>query len=364
MQLVSTVATDLKLPTRVSPPYSHQSQGKMERFHRNLFDQLCTTRLQWSRDLNIEPHMLPPESLPWALHHSIFILNNYLVHSSGKTSHFENYRYNYRSNINIVHFGEIVLGDVRNIPTQKLRLRNQHQKLRGIWLGRDLITNEHILALPLRYSQHPSTTSTGAYRCRQITRVPPEEQHDIKLLESIYWPQLSDGIDFNVKEHFNNLQKQNIAARYLQLQQPPEAQGVQPPALRHHPQAVAPPQEQQPPVLPLPPGLPQPPPIQQPRQAMVKQRALPLPVPPLQGPPPKVQAAPVPQAPQAVHRPADKHYNIIDFPNENELQELLGENLVDISVDSGMLQVATNIDKKEQQLQEDIIKKTVELQDF
>ena len=31
---------------------------------------------------------------------------------------------------------------------------------------------------------------------------------------------------------------------------------------------------------------------------------------------------------------------------------------------SGILQVATNIDKKEQQLQEDIIKKTVELQDF
>ena len=102
--------------------------------------------------------MLPPESLPWALHHSIFILNIYLVHSSGKTSHFENYRYNYRSSI--VHFGEVVLGDTRNIPTQKLRLRNQHQKLRGIWLGRDLITNEHILALPLQYSQHPST-STG-----------------------------------------------------------------------------------------------------------------------------------------------------------------------------------------------------------
>ena len=155
----------------------------METFHRNLFDQLRTTRLQWSKDLNIDPHMLPPESLPWALHHSKVILNNYLVHSSGKMSHFENYRYNYRSSI--VHFGEIVLGDVRNITTQKLRLRNQHQKLRGIWLGRDLITNEHILALPLHYSQHPST-AIGAYRCRQITRGPREEQHDIKFLESIY----------------------------------------------------------------------------------------------------------------------------------------------------------------------------------
>ena len=380
MQLVSTVATDLKLPTRVSPPYSHQSQGKVERFHRNLFDQLRTTRLQWSKDLNIEPHMLPPESLPCALHHSIFILNNYLVHSSGKTSHFDNYRCNYRSNV--VHFGEIALGDVRNIPTQKLRLRNQHQKLRGIWLGRDLITNEHILALPLHYSQHPSTTSTGAYRCRQITRVPREEQHDVKFLESIYWPQLSDDIDFNIREHFNNLQKQNIATRDLQLQQPPEEedieqpQGVQPPVLRHHPQAVAPPQEPQPPVVQPPPGLPPPPQVLQPRpQAMVKQQALPLPVRQLQGPPPKVQAAPVPQAPAAVHRPTGKHYNpprgpppkaanIIDIPCEEDHEALLGENLVDISVDSGILQVATNIDKKEQQLQQDIIKQTIELQDF
>ena len=108
--------------------------------------------IQWSKDLKVEPHTMPPESLPWALQHSIFILNDYLAHSSGKTPHFENYRYNYRSNI--IGFGEVVLGDMRNIPTQKLHLRNQHQKLRSIWPGRDLITNEHILALPLQYSEH------------------------------------------------------------------------------------------------------------------------------------------------------------------------------------------------------------------
>ena len=147
-------------------------------------------------------------------------------------------------------------------------------------------------------------------------------------------------------------------------------QGVQPLVLRHHPQAVAPLQEQHPPVLQPTPGLPQPPQALQPRPLIVKQQAAPLPAPLLQGPPPKVQAAPVPPPPQAVHRPAGKHYNpprgpppkaanIIDIPHEDELQELLGPNLVDISVDSGILQVATNVDKKEQQLQvpqEDLIK--------
>ena len=223
--------------------------------------------------------MLPPESLPWALQHSIFILNNYLVRSSGKTSLFENYRYNYRSNI--VGFGEIVLGDVCDISTQKLRLRNQHQKLRGIWIGRDLITNEHILALPLQYSAHPSTT-TGAHRCRQITRVPREEQHDVNSLKDIYWPQLSDEIDFNTRdsgrEHFNNLQKQNIATRDLQLQQPQDEedieqlQGVRPPVLPHHPQAVTPQQDQQPQVTHPPPGLPQPPQALLPRPPMVNNK--------------------------------------------------------------------------------------------
>ena len=276
-------------------------------------------------------------SLPWALQHSIFILNNYLVRSSGKThthTHFENYCYNYRSNI--VGFGE-VLGNIRNIPTQKLRLRKQHQKLRGIWLGRDLITNEHILALPLQYSEHPSIT-TEAYKRRQITRVSREEQHDLNSLENIYWPQLSDDIDFKTRERFNNLQRQNIATRDLQLREPQDEvnieqpPGVRPPVLRHHPQAVAPPQEQRHSrynhhlvyLNPLQALLHRPP--------MVEQQAAPLPAPLLQGPPPKVQAVPVPPAPPAVRRPAGKHYkqprgpppprpqaaNIIDLPHAEE----------------------------------------------
>ena len=136
----------------------------------------------------------------------------------------------------------------------------------------------------------------------------------------------------------------------------------------------APQQEQQPQVLQPPPGLPQPPHALLPRPPMPKQQAAPLPAPLLQGPPPQVQAVPVP-APPAAHRPAGKHYNhprgpppkaanIIDIPHEDEHQALLGSSLVDISVDSGILQVTTNIDKKEQQRQKDLIKQTSELRDF
>ena len=82
---------------------------------------------------------------------------------------------------------------------------------------------------------------------------------------------------------------------------------------------------------------------------MVKQQAAPFPAPLLQGPPPKMQAAPiVPHAPSAVRRPAGKHYNqsrgpppprpqaasIIGLPYAEEHPIALGPDLVDISVES------------------------------
>ena len=79
MQLVSTVATDLKLPTRVSPPLTSESrQGGT--VPSEPLRPATYNKVTMEQGLNIEPHVLPPESLPWALHHSIFILNNYLVH--------------------------------------------------------------------------------------------------------------------------------------------------------------------------------------------------------------------------------------------------------------------------------------------
>ena len=65
---------------------------------------------------------------------------------------------------------------------------------------------------------------------------------------------------------------------------------------------------------------------------------------------------PPPPQPQAA--------NIIDLPQVEEHLAVLGPDLVDIFAESGILQVATNIDQTEQQLQEDLIKQTVELQDF
>ena len=125
-----------------------------------------------------------------------------LVHSSGKTSHFENYRYNCRSSI--IGFGELSL---ETSATSRLR-----SYVSGI-----NITNSEASGLDATSS--PISTSTRylcrtanillpqqaptSYSCRQITRAPREEQHDINFIKDIYWPQLSDDIDFKTIEHFH-----------------------------------------------------------------------------------------------------------------------------------------------------------------
>ena len=65
IQLTEKIASELRLRHQVSPPYSHQSQGRVERFHRTLQEQIRTIRYQWAAHLGIRASALPPESLPW-----------------------------------------------------------------------------------------------------------------------------------------------------------------------------------------------------------------------------------------------------------------------------------------------------------
>ena len=45
MKLQDQVGKDLSLPTQISPPYSHQSQGTVERFHKTLYGQVRAIKL-------------------------------------------------------------------------------------------------------------------------------------------------------------------------------------------------------------------------------------------------------------------------------------------------------------------------------
>ena len=55
MKLQDQVGKDLSLPTQISPPYSHQSQGTVERFHKTLYGQVRAIKLGLAAHLGIHP---------------------------------------------------------------------------------------------------------------------------------------------------------------------------------------------------------------------------------------------------------------------------------------------------------------------
>ena len=74
----------MSLPTQVSPPYSHQSQGAVERFHKTLWssqshqDRACRSARTSLRSCRRVTSTLDS--------HAVFQINRYLVRSDGRTS--------------------------------------------------------------------------------------------------------------------------------------------------------------------------------------------------------------------------------------------------------------------------------------
>ena len=171
-ELAQQAAQQLGLPARQSPTYDHQSQGSVERFHQTLFAQLHATRFQWASHLGLEHHKLLSASLPWLLQHSVFVINRFLVRNNGQTSFAANYGYNYT--VALLNFGETVYADIKRIGNRKLAIRNEHQKVTGIWLGRDHTTGQHLIALPDQHRDHPGVSGNNICKTRHVTRLPQE----------------------------------------------------------------------------------------------------------------------------------------------------------------------------------------------
>ena len=335
----------------------------MERFHRYLFDQLRTTRLQWSKDLNIEPPMLPQSLYPrhYITASSYSTTTSYIHQGKHLTSRTTaptsctleklflemlgtSRRRSYVSGINIRNFVASGLAETSSRMSTSLHYlcstANIHLQLLVptgadrslLYLGKNNMTSSSWRAS----TGHSSLmTSISTPESTSITSRSRTSQQEIYIYNNLRMRRtLRTSSSSSCATSRTTTSSATTTSRTTSTTS-----------------------------------------ARQPRPLMVKQQAAPLPAPLLQGPPPKAQAVPVPPAPQAVHRPTGKHYNhprgsppkaanSIAIPHEDEFQELLGPNLVDITVDSGKLQVATNIDKKEQLLQEELIKRSIELQDF
>ena len=182
LQLGEHVSRELGLRFRARPPHSHQRNGAVERLRRTLFDQLRAVKLQWALSLRVPPARLPQQSLPWLLQHSVFILNKYLVKDTGTTAHQSNYHKAYNNPICPVRRSSScrhsLLGQLQ-ATTDKSRSEDK-----GIWIGKDPTTDEHLIALPPVYDNHPSVTGS-IYKCRGVTRLPRPNMWDTTFLATI-----------------------------------------------------------------------------------------------------------------------------------------------------------------------------------
>ena len=145
MKLQDQVGKDLSLPTQISPPYSHQSQGTVERFRKTLYGQVRAIKLGLAAHLGIHPDSTAARLMPWIISHAVFTINRYLIRQDGKTSYER--VFNKAHSGPLVHFGERVLAHPQSTPpAQKLHLRAQPQKHYSLWLGKCVITGMHIVA--------------------------------------------------------------------------------------------------------------------------------------------------------------------------------------------------------------------------
>ena len=370
IQLTERIASELGLRHRVSPPYSHQSQGRVERFHRTLREQIRTIRYQWAAHLGIRASALPPASLPWIIQHAVFIANRYIIHNNGSTSYSNNYHREYDGVI--LHFGKNIWAEIKNIPTKKLDSRNEPQKLKGIWLGRDTSTNEHLVALPRdTHRDHPSV-STTIYRCRGVTRMPSEQRFDAGFTSNIDWPtmEVMDDIEKASMQTFIQLRDSGTSLRASKAPRVPEVQPSHsaypsdyiPPTSKHPSPATSQPSTSSPPGLAVPfyptsstTGI---------QYKHPPAKAPPgLHPPPLTGPPPAVHPRP---ATSAQHQPAGKQYNrprvhLLEAP-PSEASSVGFANLVDKTIQTDILHLEENIDQHESKLIKDLIFDSISLQ--
>ena len=153
---------------RQSPAYSSQSQGSIERFHRTLAGQIRTIRsqLQDNYDRTIKGQQ---PIMPWMVRHAAYLLNRYNVHSDGNTSFYR--RWNKEHKAPLCIFGETIQ---YMAPTAKALPKLEQRFFKGIWLGRDTATNEHIIGI-----------TNKVIKARTVRRLIAPDSFDKQLLDAI-----------------------------------------------------------------------------------------------------------------------------------------------------------------------------------
>ena len=146
------------LSLRNTPKGWKQAQGSVGNMQATLYGQIKALRLEFLTRYNVELSV-HSALFTWLVRHAQWLVNRYLQNVQGTTACER--RWGRRYNGALCRFGETVL------------FRHEQHKgklcwLHGIWLGKDSESDQHFV-----------------FKTRSVKRLPPSEQSDWSLLQSV-----------------------------------------------------------------------------------------------------------------------------------------------------------------------------------
>jgi len=165
--LCREVALKSNMTARLSPTYSSQSLGAVERWHKELWGQVRLMRESVKTNYGLTITIRQPLT-QWMVKHASWTHNRYQLHTDGKTSYERRWGNNY--NKPICEFAETVLFKYSAGIPNKTTVSWDY----GVWLGRCTQSDEHFVG-----------TAINIYRTRSIRRLPRPERYNAELLQSM-----------------------------------------------------------------------------------------------------------------------------------------------------------------------------------
>ena len=138
--LLRDAATRIGMTTRLSPAYSHQSQGTAERWHRELWGLVKVFKEMVKTNYKIDQTPATSPLMTWMVKHASWLHNRYQLHTDGKTSYERRWMEPYTKHI--CEFGETVLFNYSAGVPDKTTASWDYV----IWLGRCTQSDEHFVA--------------------------------------------------------------------------------------------------------------------------------------------------------------------------------------------------------------------------
>ena len=158
------------LSVRKSPAYSSETMAVIGRLQSMFYGQVRVLKRHVERAYKlVEKLTIAATIIPWLVLHAVWLLNRFQIHTDGLTSYQRRWSRNFSGGLCCI--AECVHWRLPGKHVAKMDC----QWYTGLWLGKDTLSGENYVSNELG----------SAIRVRSIKRLPPSQQHQLPLLQSL-----------------------------------------------------------------------------------------------------------------------------------------------------------------------------------